>query len=105
MNESGHDILSLFGNKAPVPLGPKDPPSLASISLPSILADYSHELSESLQVPYEMVLCNLFGVLSTVAQRRFQIQVKDGYHESLNLYLEVMGWTRPYINSLAFSQR
>ncbi|TIH12453.1 DUF3987 domain-containing protein [Marinifilum sp. JC120] len=87
MSESGTDILSLFGNKAPVPLGPKFPPSLSSISLPSVLADYSYELSESLQVPYEMVLCNLFGVLSTAAQRRFQIQVKEGYHESLNLYL------------------
>ncbi len=55
--------------------------------MPSVLADYSYELSESLQVSYEMVLCNLFGVLSTVAQRRFCLQVKEGYHESLNLYL------------------
>ncbi|SDL53987.1 Protein of unknown function [Maridesulfovibrio ferrireducens] len=87
MNESGTDILSMFRHKPPVPLGPQFPPSLASISLPSVLAEYSYELSESLQVPYEMVLCNLFGVLSTVAQRRFSIQVKEGYHESLNLYL------------------
>lgn len=87
MSVSSTDILSLFGNKAPVPLGPKFPPSLASIVLPSVMAEYCSELSESLQVPYEMVLCNLFGVLSTAAQRRFQIQVKEGYCESLNLYL------------------
>ena len=87
MSESGTDILSMFRHKLPVPLGPKFPPSLASIALPSVLAEYCYELSESLQVPYDMVLCNLFGVLSTVAQRRFSIEVKEGYHESLNLYL------------------
>ncbi|MFW5500057.1 MULTISPECIES: YfjI family protein [unclassified Maridesulfovibrio] len=87
MNESGTDILSMFGNKAPVPLGPQFPPSLSSVQLPPVLADYSFELSEALQVPYEMVLCNLLGVLSTAAQRRFHVQIKEGYEESLNLYL------------------
>lgn len=87
MNSPGADILSLFRNKAPVPLGPQFPPSLAAIGLPPVMEDYAHELSESLQVPYEMVLCNLFGVLSAASQRKFCVQVKEGYCESLNLYL------------------
>ncbi|MEA4856548.1 MAG: DUF3987 domain-containing protein [Solidesulfovibrio sp.] len=71
---------------APVPFENTIPPSIPPEHVPGILRDFSLALSESLQVPFELALCNALGTVAVAAQRKIQVLIKEGYTEPLNIY-------------------
>lgn len=71
---------------APVPFETMTPPVIPPDNVPGILRDFSLALSESLQVPFELALCNALGTVAIAAQRKIQILIKDDYAEPLNIY-------------------
>lgn len=56
-------------------------------SLPPVLGDFCRELAEEKQVPVELVLSMVLATLSTAAQTRYVVKVRDSHVEPLNLYV------------------
>lgn len=54
--------------------------------LPPVLADFCGELTESLQVGFALPLAISMAAVATAAQGRYQVHIKPGYIEPLNLY-------------------
>lgn len=72
---------------APVPFDNYAPPAIPQGAVPGVLRDFSLALAESIQVPFELALCNVLGAVAAVAQRKFRVvEIRPGYSESLNLY-------------------
>lgn len=71
---------------APVPFETTIPPEIPPDNVPGILRDFSLAVSESLQVPFELALCNTLGTVSVAAQRKIQVLIKEDYTEPLNIY-------------------
>lgn len=61
-------------------------PRLDLKSLPPVLGDFCRELAEEKQVPVELVLSMVLATLSTAAQARYVVKVRDGYSEPVNVY-------------------
>lgn len=61
-------------------------PCLNLKSLPPVLGDFCRELAEEKQVPVELVLSMVLATLSTAAQARYVVKVRDGYSEPVNVY-------------------
>ncbi len=71
---------------APIPFDEHIPPPIPPDLIPGVIKDFALAVAESIQVPFELVLCNCLGTLAVAAQRKFRIEVKDGYSEGLNIY-------------------
>ena len=61
-------------------------PHLDLKNLPPVLGDFCRELAEEKQVPAELVLSMVLATLSTAAQARYIVRVRDGYSEPVNVY-------------------
>jgi putative DNA primase/helicase len=61
-------------------------PSIEASLLPSWAGEYAGQLASSIQVPDELAISAVLGVVSTAVARKFRIEVKPGYEEPLNLY-------------------
>ena len=61
-------------------------PRLEVKNLPPVLGDFCRELAEEKQVPAELVLSMVLATLSTAAQARYIVRVRDGYSEPVNVY-------------------
>jgi replicative DNA helicase len=57
--------------------------------LPEPFASFALSLTESLETPLGASILCVLGILSTIAQSRFSIQISPSYSEPLNLYLMV----------------
>jgi len=71
---------------APIPFDEHLPPPIPPDLIPGIIKDFSLAVAEAIQVPFELALCNALGTLAVAAQRKFRIQVKDGYSVGVNIY-------------------
>ena len=71
---------------APVPFAACKLPKLDVKKLPSVLRDFCEALAEEKQVPVEIAVAMALAALATAAQRRFVVQVREGYREILSLY-------------------
>ncbi|WP_459934303.1 YfjI family protein [Fundidesulfovibrio butyratiphilus] len=71
---------------APVFFEEQAPPPIPPEIVPGILREFPAALAEAVQVPFELALCNSLGAVAVAAQRKFRVQVKDGYSEGLNHY-------------------
>ena len=61
------------------------PPELQASLLPRWLGEYAAALCDALQVPPAMVVVQALATMGAVAQRRYVVQVKEGYTESMSL--------------------
>lgn len=66
-------------------------PSFPVDMLPVIIKTYIKEVSESIQVPDDMVASMVLIVMSLCIQGKFYINIKPDWTESLNLYVVVVG--------------
>ncbi|MGE4297116.1 MAG: DUF3987 domain-containing protein [Desulfovibrionaceae bacterium] len=81
------EAVTAMGNPVvPVAFDACDVPEIDPAMLPPMLADFCGAVAETLQVPFELVLVNALACIATAAQRKFKIQVRDGYHEPVNIY-------------------
>ena len=71
---------------APVPFAACKLPKLNAKKLPPVLGDFCEALAEEKQVPVEIAVAMALAALATAAQRRFIVQVREGYREILSLY-------------------
>lgn len=71
---------------APVPFDEHQPPAIPHDVLPGIISEYAHAVAESIQVPFELPLINALGAVAAVAQRKFRVQVHEGYSEPVNIF-------------------
>lgn len=78
--------VSQGGGLAPVPFEDTAPPAIPPENVPGILRDFPLALAESLQVPFELALCNALGTVAVAVQRKVQVLVKEDYTEPLNIY-------------------
>ena len=62
------------------------PPELQASLLPRWLGEYAAALCDALQVPPAMVVVQALATMGAVAQRRYVVQVKEGYTESMSLW-------------------
>lgn len=69
----------------------KQLPSFPVDMLPVIIKTYINEVSESIQVPDDMVASMVLIVMSLCMQGKFYINIKPDWTESLNLYVVVVG--------------
>lgn len=69
----------------------KQLPSFPVDMLPVIIKTYIKEVSESIQVPDDMVASMVLIVMSLCMQGKFYINIKPDWTESLNLYVVVVG--------------
>lgn len=70
----------------PIAFTGHDVPVLDTANLPPVLGQYCAELAEEKQVPPELVLAMSLATLATAAQSRFNVRVREGYSEPLNIY-------------------
>ena len=70
----------------PVPFNGLNPPSLSGRAIPGIMGEYARALARSIQVPFELAFANVLGAFAIAGQRKFKIQVCDGYTEPLSIY-------------------
>ncbi len=74
------------GEIHPVTFDTMSPPPIPQAIIPEPLRTFCTAAAESIQVPLELVLCNVLGVLAVVCQRMFKVQVAPGYIEPVNVY-------------------
>lgn len=55
-------------------------------SLPPVIREYAQSVSESIQVPIDMVCLDILAALAVCVQGRFAIRLKKDHVEDLNLY-------------------
>ena len=72
--------------ESPIPLLEYKLPPFPPVVEPRWLGEFILAVSESLEVPYELVWSFAFSVLSVAAARLFRIQVKPNYSEPLNIW-------------------
>lgn len=72
------DSPVLFEEQSPVPI-PHD-------ILPGVISGFASAVSASIQVPFELPLLNALGAVAAASQRKFRVQVREGYSEPLNIY-------------------
>jgi hypothetical protein len=70
----------------PVPFEEFSVPPIPAKILPSWAGDFAESVAEAIQVPDELVVSNVIGVVSAAVSHRFVIEVKPRYREPLNLY-------------------
>jgi hypothetical protein len=70
----------------PVPFDEHQPLPIPDDILPGILSEYASAVAHSIQVPFELPLINALGAVAAVAQRKFRVQVHDGYSEPVNIF-------------------
>ncbi|SHN71583.1 Protein of unknown function [Desulfovibrio litoralis DSM 11393] len=70
----------------PVPFDEHQPPTIDHNILPGIISEFASAVAKSIQVPFELSLVNALGAVAAVAQRKFRVQVHDGYSEPLNIF-------------------
>lgn len=61
-------------------------PSIDKGILPPILQDFCTACSESLEVSLESVLCTSLACISIAIQKKFYVEIKEGYREPTNTY-------------------
>ena len=71
---------------APVHFTAHKVPKLDPLNLPPILGDFCAALAEEKQVPVEIAVAMALATLAAAAQRRYQIQIREGYTEPVNIY-------------------
>lgn len=76
-----------FDTFVPLSQAKKQLPDFPIKALPQQVRTYIEAVTESLQVPVDMVACDVLGVISLCVQGKFQIEVKEDWTEPLNLYL------------------
>lgn len=54
--------------------------------LPALLREFCGAVAESLQVPFELPLVNALACIAVAGQRKFKVQVREGYTEPVNIY-------------------
>lgn len=62
------------------------PRPIPSDIVPGILGEYAAAVAEAIQVPFELPLINALGAVAAVAQRKFCVQMHEGYTEPLNIF-------------------
>jgi len=62
-------------------------PAIPEDAVPEPLRSFCNEISESIQVPFDLGVIAAIGTVAAVAQGKYQIKVRDGYVEPLSLYL------------------
>ncbi len=72
------DIIAFNGTKAP-PIPPE--------AVPDFPREFCLALAEDIQVPFELPLFGALGALSIACQGKFELFIKKGYVETVNLYL------------------
>ncbi|SBW05685.1 conserved hypothetical protein [uncultured delta proteobacterium] len=70
----------------PIPFDNQQAPAIPRDSIPGIIGEYAAAVAESIQVPFEVPLVNVFGSVAAVVQRKFQAQMHIGYSEPLNIF-------------------
>lgn len=70
----------------PVPFDERQPPAIPHDILPGIVSAYAASVAESVQVPFELPLINALGAVAAVSQRKYRVQVHEGYSEPLNIF-------------------
>lgn len=71
----------------PVPFNEIEVPRLSEDILPGWAGDYAKAATVFLQVPYELVLANILGVITFAGSRKFLVEIREDHLEQLNLYL------------------
>ena len=61
-------------------------PSIDKRILPPILQDFCTACSESLEVSLESVICTSLACISIAIQKKFYVEIKEGYREPTNTY-------------------
>lgn len=54
--------------------------------LPNALEDFVCELARSTETPVELSAMLVLAVVATASQKKYQVQIKEGYHEPTNLW-------------------
>lgn len=75
-----------FVRSTPVPFDYTETPELPIKELPGIIKDLSLTIAESVQIPAEVVMMNIFGAIATAVQRKIQVFVKPDYSENINIF-------------------
>jgi hypothetical protein len=71
----------------PIPFSEIEVPEFSKNILPSWAGAFACAVSEAIQVPLELAVSNILGVVSTAVAGKYQVEVKSGYKEPLNLYV------------------
>lgn len=71
----------------PVPFDEIEVPRISEEILPGWAGDFAKAATDFLQVPYELVLANILGVIAFAASRKFVVEIREDHLEQLNLYL------------------
>lgn len=79
-----HPMDSEDGFPEPVPFDDFRTPSIPCDLLPGWAGAYAAAVSEAIQVPPELAIANILGVVSVCVAKKFSIEVKPGYSEPLN---------------------
>lgn len=70
----------------PVPFDESLPPPIPPDIFPGIVCEYAAAVASAVQVPFELPLINALGAVAAVAQRKFKVQVHEGYAEPVNIF-------------------
>lgn len=70
----------------PVPFEENHPTAIPRGILPGIISEYASVVADSIQVPFELPLINALGAVAAVAQRKFRVEMHEGYSEPLNIF-------------------
>ena len=58
-------------------------------TLTAWVGDFVSQLAEATQTPVDMAAMFALGAIATAVGRRFEVQVQEGYHEPLNIFVTV----------------
>jgi len=73
----------------PIWIGVPQTPEILPQHFPGPIADYIEAVSVFTQTPYAVAGCLVLGALSTVCQKKYIVNVRDGYSEPLNTFQAV----------------
>lgn len=73
--------------EAPVPFDDKPLPVWPAGVFPAAIEDFVNEVSKSTETPTELAAGMALAVLATANQGKYQVQVKQGYCEPMNLWV------------------
>lgn len=90
--EDGKSNIAIFANFAPlVQKQEKLLPEFPIDCFPDVIKDYTKGIADTLQVPVDMEATMVLDTMALCVQGKFQIDIKPGWIEPLNLYTVVIG--------------
>jgi replicative DNA helicase len=72
--------------KPPIPFAPRNLPLFPAHVFPPWLLDYVTELSSATQTPCDLSAMVVLSALATTSAKIFEVEIKPGYVEPLNIY-------------------